>query len=153
MAMPAGGCNLPGMTGSAPAIVSSVDLQAMPTAVNIDNRPGPDAVQAMVYLYELDQPKPGNVRTVEAQGNLEFLLYDGNVSAERLEGERPMQVFEFTPQQLGLYKTRGMAGVGYGVQLAWERPPRAPTVTLIARYNQGGRTVYSAPVGIAVRLE
>ena len=134
------GCG--GLTTKADAI----ELQVMPAAISADGSGTPNAIVVMAYLYQLVQPQP-----VEAAGTLEMLLFDGNLSGQALESAKPLQTWRFGRADLVRFRTRGLPGWGYGMQLVWTQRPSSNMVTVQARYVQGdGKTLRSAPVTISV---
>lgn len=133
------------------AQVSQVDLQVMPTAINFDDRPGPDGLRAMVFLYQVHSD--GKVETVLGEGTLELVLFDGRIEESAILSTAPLHVWKFTSPELRPFSRRGMVGWGYGFpQLLWgQDAPTKSVVTLVARFTGAGRTVYSAPVAIPTR--
>jgi hypothetical protein len=141
------GCAEPGPSATT---VAAVDMQSLPSAINIDGRDGPDAVQVIVYLYHPSKPAP-----MVAQGPLEFLLYDGRLTQDAMAKATPLQTWRFGPSELPRYRARGMPGYGYAFQLAWTQgQPRSANVTVVARYTEpGGRTVQSAPTVVGLTAQ
>lgn len=138
------GCAPGGASGAGSVI--AVDLQALPAAVNFDARPGPDGLEVMVYLYEQQRPQPA-----EANGIIEFLMYDGKIPQDKLMTAGPMQAWSFGPAQLVGARSKGLAGTGYAFQLSWKQVPAGNRVTVLARYTPiAGEPIYSAPVAISV---
>lgn len=133
------------------AQVSQVDLQVVPTAINFDDRPGPDGLRAMVFLYQVYSG--GKVETVMGDGTLELVLFDGRVEESAILSTAPLHVWKFSSPELRPFARRGMVGWGYGFpQLPWGKDaPTKSVVTLVARFTGAGRTVYSAPVTIPTR--
>jgi hypothetical protein len=145
------GCGAAGRDRAAPKPsggIQVVNLQAMPTAVNWDDAPGPDGLRVRVYLFEVDRSEP-----VQAKGALEFLLYEGTVRAGDLGAARVVRTWRFDRGELPAYAARSLAGWGYVFALGWGREvPAAGTITLVARYvPAGGEAVASSPVAIAVK--
>lgn len=130
--------------------VDAVQLMTPPTAMNWDDRPGPDGVPVTVYLFRLDDPQPVTLRS----GNLDFLMFEGRVGREALSTE-PFQTWSFTAEELRSALSRTMVGHCYQIPLAWTvKPPRTNNITLVARYRPvSGDPVYSAPTAISVRAE
>lgn len=140
----------PEKVGSLPprtvAEVDSILLQALPAAVNWDDRPGPDGLQVRVLFF-----RRGRALPVTVSGMLEFALYEGNVARDT-PAAQPFHTWRFSDRQLTGYLTRAPAGWGYGMPLAWgSRAPGTGTVTLVGKYiSPDGRALLSAPVAIAI---
>lgn len=146
-----GGCEPPGkVSRMMPPPVADIDrlgVHVGATAVSWDDKPGPDGVFVRVYCYQLHQPK-----TVTVKGVLEFLLYEGKLSAGTIDKAKPFQVWKFTGKELPAHAVRSMVGWGYAMQLAWdEKVPKTGRITLIARYiSATGVKIFSAPVSISM---
>ena len=149
------GCGPPGGgrgVGSSPPrpveTVDVVDLRAAPVALNWDDQPGPDGVEAYVYLYQQAHPLP-----VTVDGTLEFLLFEGKVSQGSVRTMNPFCVWPFAGQQLNRHLVRGVAGWMYVVRLPWgTNVPKTEMVTLAVRYHlPKGEPRYSSPVPIAMK--
>lgn len=147
------GCGAPAPTAGpvrqTPPPVERVDvvqLWALPTAVNFDDEKAADGVQAQVYLFLADQPMP-----VTVSGKLELVLYDGTVAPDDLAAAKPLHVWSFEGQTLQPRAHYTVYGWCYTFgDLLWGKDhPTHPTVTLTARYSNGGRTIYSMPVTIS----
>lgn len=130
--------------------VDQITLLALPTALNWDNRPGPDGVQTIIHLFQQGPREP-----VLASGTLEFLLYEGRVSREELAAAKPFHIWPFTASEIEPYLGRSKAGWGYALRLPWgPKVPQSGSVTLAVRYTPlgaGGPTLYSAPTVIAMK--
>ena len=128
--------------------VDRVDFWAVPpAAINWDEIPGADGVQARVYLFRADRPDP-----VLVKGGLEFLMYAGRAQQGTLPPAEPLKAWSFTADDLVAQRARSMVGWGYAAQLGWGKDvPTAPVITLRARYQPPkGPPVYSAPISIAM---
>ncbi len=146
---------LPSVTGCVPPNGSEgprpvtriewIDLHVMPTAVNLDDVPGPDGLRAQVFLYQLARPEP-----VTVDGTLEMLLYEGNIPAASLDKHEPFHVWRFDAAELRGMLIRKLGLWGYSMELRWgRRAPTAAAVTLEARYSRpGGKTIHSVPSAI-----
>ncbi|MBE3132368.1 MAG: hypothetical protein IMZ55_02765 [Acidobacteria bacterium] len=111
--------------------VDRIDLfAAPPAAINWDNVPGVDGIQARVLLYQFDQPQP-----VLAKGSMEFAIYEGRLERESGETAQPLRVWRFTTEQMASYRFRGLFGWGYAVRLGWGREvPATSVITLSVQY-------------------
>jgi len=118
---------------------------APPAAINWDEIPGPDGVQARVFLFQLERPE-----SVLVNGALEFMMYAGRVRQGDAPPTEPLKVWNFTGDDLAARRIRSMVGWGYAAQLGWgEDVPTAPVITLQVRYQSPtGPTIYSAPISI-----
>jgi hypothetical protein len=128
--------------------VDAVNLQALPAAVNWDDRPGPDGLRTRVYLFQVERSEP-----LTANGSLDFLLYAGNVTRDDLPELEPVETWHYERDRVPRYAVRSLAGVGYAFSLEWgPQAPEADSVTLVARYTpHGGEPVESSPVAIAMK--
>ena len=120
---------------------------APPAVINWDEKPGPDGVQAWVWMIRVDRPEP-----VLVKGTLEFMMYSGRVQRGEAPPSEPLKVWNFTPDELAACRVRSIRGWGYAAQLGWGKDtPTVPVITLQARYQPpSGPTVYSAAISIAM---
>lgn len=120
--------------------VDRIELFSSIAAINFDSEPTPDGIQVRVLLYQLSQPHPVLVR-----GTLDFLLFEGKISAAEFSASRPFRRWRFDAEILPRYLARSIVGWGYAMELRWpERAPRAGRITLVARYESPqGRIVHS----------
>ncbi len=133
-----------------PEAVSRVDkatVLTIPTAVNLDNVPGPDGLRVQVYLFQYDRAEP-----VAVDGTIEFLLYEGKIGLGDLRTLEPFGFWQYDAESLKSHLMRGMIGWGYTMQLNWgEHTPRSRVVSLAVRYvPDRGKEVYSSPTTIEV---
>ena len=127
-------------------VVDRVDFWAAPpAAINWDEIPGPDGVQARVFLFQMNRADP-----VLVSGSLEFLMYPGRIRQGEPPPADPLKVWTFSGDQLAANRARSMVGWGYAAQLGWGKDvPTVPIITLRARYQPlDGPVVYSAPISI-----
>ena len=128
--------------------VDRVDFWAAPpAAINWDQVPGPDGINARVFLFKADRPD-----TVLAKGTLEFMMYAGRVRRGTAAPAEPLRVWTFAGDELPAHRVRSLVGWGYATQLGWgEDVPTAAVITLSARYQPvNGPVVYSAPISISM---
>ena len=120
---------------------------APPAAINWDEVPGPDGVQARVFLFQANRPEP-----VLVTGTIEFLMYVGRVERGVVPLSEPLKTWRFTGDELAGLRVRDMIGWGYAARLGWGRDvPKAPVVTFRVRYQPPqGPPVYSAPISMAL---
>jgi len=129
-------------------LVDRVTLMSLPTAVNLDQDPGPDAVMVQAHLFKNNQPAP-----VLVNGKLQFLLYENRVTRSELHALSPHLVWTYSGAKLERHKTQTWVGWGYSAKLRWgSKPPTSKAVSLAARYiSDRGAVVYSSPVVISMR--
>lgn len=102
-----------------------------PTAVNWDNLPGPDGLQAQIHFFRLDEDL-----AVTIAGTLEMALYEGRAGPREIEREPPLHVWKYEGDGLRRRLAKTLVGWGYGVRLGWgDRCPKSGSVTLLARYH------------------
>ncbi len=141
-----------GVSSTAPVPrVDAVILRALPAAVNLDDKPGPDGINVSVNLFRTDKPLAVKLQA----GVIELLMYDGKISATELARAEPVKVWRYPA---GLFSRAGSdAAVGYTyrVALAWgKNTPSKNTVTISARLLRPGRSpLYAMPsiISIGVR--
>ncbi len=152
------GCGGPGGRGSlrppAPTVdVAGFSLSSSPTALNWDDKPGPDGVIARVQFFRLGAND--EVRSVPVKGELEFLLFDSKLSAAEVTQAQPSTIWRFPAEDLPNFLGKQMGMWAYQMQLDWrKKPPKASIVTLVARWKKpGGGWKYSDPTLVAVALK
>jgi hypothetical protein len=140
-----GGAAAPGSGG-----VVVVNLQAMPTAINWDNNPGSDGLRCRVYLFG---PDPHHPESMSAEGDLDFLIYEGAISHDEIATSQAVYEWHFSRAALQAQQVRSIAGMGYAFSLPWgDKVPTSPTITLVARYTApGAKAAYSSPVAIVMK--
>ena len=148
----AGGCEPPGkVSRTMPPPVAQVDRLDVhvvgAAAVNWDDKPGPDGVVVRVYFYQYHQPK-----TVTVNGVLEFMVFEGSLSASTIDKAVPFKIWKFPADELPAFAVRSTVGWGYAIQLAWDKDvPKTRRITLVARFvSPTGAEIFSAPVSIPV---
>lgn len=148
-----GGCDFnaptpPSKSHTPPEPVGHVDrvsIFAMPTAVNLDEIPGPDGIRIQVYFYRVDQDMP-----VTVKGTVEVLMYEGQLRAGDLLKSRPFFTWGLTPGSMVQNLYRSAYGWHYAFDLRWDRPPQSSNVTIIARYTAPGEApIYTDALSIA----
>lgn len=144
------GCNsAASISATPPPAVGQVDsilVQTLPAAVNWDGQPGPDGLEARVYLFQYDRKLP-----VAAKGTLEFTVYEGILRAEGIAEAKPFYSWRFDGETLKEHLTRSAVGWGYTVRLGWgAAAPAASAVTLLSRYlPPEGRPIVARPITLA----
>ena len=108
-----------------------IELEASPpSAVNLDNEPGADGVILKMRLYNLQQPLAFTLN----QGEIEFLLYEGNVKERDLAVAQPINIWRIQANQMKPYASKTLVGFQYVITLTWlDRAPQSSTITVIAR--------------------
>ncbi len=142
-----GGCasrRSEGSAGGRP--VERLDLFLLPLALDLDGRPGPDALGARVYAGS----RRSAIGAPLTSGRLEMLLFDGVVRADELGQATPLRVWSYEGGKLAAYAQKTSIGTGYRFILSWgEQAPRKERITLVARYTApDGFVVTSAPGSI-----
>ncbi len=129
--------------------VDSVNLWVRPTAMNWDDRPGPDGVQVQVYFFRRDAE---HKLPLTVSGSVDMILYEGNVKRSEMSAAKPFHTWRFSPAQMKGFLSRGMAGWCYTLTLPWgATAPQADTVTLTAKYTApAGAALYAAPASISM---
>ena len=134
------GCQLSGLgglSGSSPRPAKQVDevfvRLSPPTAMNWDDRPGPDGLQTRVNFFRHDEDL-----SVAVDGTLEFELYEGRASAQAAADREPFHVWRFENGELERHLGKTIIGWGYEMRLPWDNPPKTSSVTLVARHRSSG---------------
>lgn len=128
--------------------VDAISLQAMPTAVNWDDQPGPDGLQIRLHLFQQTQPMP----VVLERGQLEAVIYEGRVKAKQLSAAKPFYKWDYSAGALNRVKSKSIVGWGYRLSLGWnENVPKTDTITLSVRLmNPNGAPLYAKPIYLAM---
>ena len=153
-----GGCNTsmtPSDQSPAPAgHVDHVQLFVLPTAINMDDVPGPDGISIEIMFFQLSQGADGKVvnKTVPISGCVEVVMFDGQVRAGDIATASPLKVWRFAPGQIGPYLNRSALGYYYAMALPWgKNEPKATSVTVIVRYQPPNeQPMYSESLAVAV---
>ncbi|MEX2216762.1 MAG: hypothetical protein WD768_21790 [Phycisphaeraceae bacterium] len=110
--------------------VDHIELEASPSAVNLDSEPGPDGVMLKVRLYTLKQP----LAFMLERGEIEFLLFEGNVKEHELSTTPPLNTWRIGAAQMRPFAGKVAVGTQYVLTLTWlERAPSTSTITVVAR--------------------
>ncbi len=128
--------------------VDKMELESFPSAVNLDDVPGPDGVSLKLRLYNLDTP----LAFALTQGDMEFVLYEGSIRETEIGGATPFHIWRFTARQIGQSGRKTIVGWQYAMSLNWEtNVPTTSTVTLVARIPRpGAGPIYAKPVHLAM---
>ena len=118
-----------------------------PTAMNWDDTPGPDGLQARVHFFRADEDLAVTIR-----GTLELALYEGRVGDRALVDEKPFRTWKYEGDVLRSHLEKTLVGWGYGMRLGWgHQPPASGSVTVLARYHsQEGQVKTSRPLHVAL---
>jgi len=137
----------PAVQGPSPTI-DKLELQALPTVVNLDDKPGADGVQVKLYLWRIEEP----LAVALERGTVEFLLYEGRVPRAKLHATEPARTWAYSAGQLRRFAGRSLVGSAYALALTWgDQPPRSSTVTLSARLLRPDATpLYADPLNLAM---
>jgi len=143
------GCASTGGTTSSG--IDQIHLFGLPSALNLDNVPGPDAFS--IRIFASSAAKARGVAIV--QGTLDIVLYDGAFAAGQAIAVPPLRTWSFSPQQLKALANENRLGTGYEFTLPWAgTPPRRNRVTVLARYRPPGRPpVVSGPSAITLTVQ
>ncbi len=122
--------------------ITELNLVAMPVPVRVGARPRIDGIEVKIYAADSDHPKAQPIR----QGNLDLLLYDGQLGGNLSETNRPLHAWSFPPAELATRVFTSAAGTGYFFTLSWGKDrPQSNAVTVVARFRpKQGPPVYSS---------
>lgn len=130
--------------------ISELHLFGLPSAVDLDGRPGPDGITVRIFASTATEPRGVPIRS----GTLEILLFDGPLPPGQPLPSKPLHVWSLTPQQLLPLASESKLGTGYQLTLPWTgTPPTRASVSVIARHttSASARPVFSGPASISMR--
>ena len=131
--------------------ITELHILALPTALNLDDRPGPDAAAVKVYAIPQGSARAGLIR----EGTLEVLAYPGTLDLTQ-ELPAPFHTWTFTPADLVPFRFEAALGTGYNLVLSCA-PKAFPNerLTLVGRYllRPDARPVYSPPNVVAASFQ
>jgi len=139
---------MPGKTPPPPSSrIDKIVVQSAPTAVNWDQRPGPDGLVVSVHLFNDSSDLP-----VLGKGTMEFKLYEGTLGEGQLAEAKPLMEWRYSGSLLANCVFRSPIGWGYGMQLGWgSNAPKTESVTLTATYAPPtGPAIAAKPIVIPV---
>ena len=128
--------------------VDKIELESFPSAVNLDEVPGPDGVSLKLRLYSLDTP----LAFALSQGDMEFVLYEGSIKEAEIGAAVPFHIWRFSAKQISQSGRKTIVGWQYAMSLNWDtNVPTSSTVTLVARIPRPGTgPIYAKPVHLAM---
>ncbi len=135
---------------TAPGAIAELNLLTLPTALNLDGRPGPDAVAVKVFAIPHGGSRGAPLRT----GTLEITAYSGTL-AQAAPLPAPFHSWIFAPSDLAPQRSDTALGIGYDLVLSWSPKPLPPgRLTLLATYLAPDRPpVVSPPNHVAAAFE
>jgi len=144
------GCQLAGLSSSSPRPAKQVDevfvRLSPPTALNWDDRPGPDGLQARVNFFRHDDDL-----SVPVDGTVEFELFEGRTSEKSVAEKQPFYTWRFENGELERHLSKTIVGWGYEMRLPWDRPPKVSSITLVTRHRSSeGKVRTSKPLFLAL---
>lgn len=128
--------------------VDKMELESFPSAVNLDEKPGPDGVTLKLRLYSLDTP----LAFALTQGDMEIVLYEGSIREQEIGSAKPFHIWRFSAKQMSQSGRKSIVGWHYAMSLNWgDNVPTTSTVTLVARIPRPNSTpIYALPVHLAM---
>jgi len=124
-------------------------MVAPPSAINWDEKPGPDGVRVKIYLFQGNGAK-GAIGL--KKGTIELMLFDGRITIGQIDEAVPTHRWRYTAAQLkgALNKTQG--GYAYGLALPFEQKvPQKDIITVWARIPRPeGGPIRSRPVHLTM---
>lgn len=128
--------------------VDKMELESFPSAVNLDDLPGPDGVSLKLRLYNLDVP----LAFALTQGEIEFVLYEGSIKEAEIGGAEPFYIWKFSSEQIAQSGRKTVVGWQYALSLNWlTTVPKTSVVTLVARIPRpDGGPIYARPVHLTM---
>ena len=131
--------------------VQAIALSSQPTAINLDNIPGPDGVQIQIVFWNTlsDVPKAVTLQ----QGQLECLIFEGRVPPNQLNQAKPKINQAYSAGQLNRFIKKHIVGYRYNMMMQWDSTnvPKGSTITLTARLlRPGGNPLYAKPIYLSL---
>ncbi|HAM73689.1 MAG TPA: hypothetical protein DCM86_18805 [Verrucomicrobiales bacterium] len=128
--------------------IGEVVLFAVPVAVELDDKPGPDGIAVRVYASAVGKARGIPIRS----GTLEIQMFDGVLKPGEPISQAPRRSWKFKADQLRSIASTSQLGVGYRFALAWQdTPPAGSHVSVLARYlPPKGAPLQSPPSGISI---
>jgi hypothetical protein len=121
------------------------------SAINWDQKPGPDGVRVKLYLFQINGSK---VNATELQrGTIELLLFDGRFSIHQLPDIKPLQKWQYSAHQMKDASNVTAAGPAYGLALPFgKKLPKSDVITVSARVLQpNGSAMYARPIHLTMK--
>ncbi len=142
----AGPAGKPGTPVAGVGPVRELNLLAMPSALNLNDKPGADGVAVKVFAVRQGGMKGVPIRS----GWIEVLAYEGTF--EDAPPTKPFHEWRLNPDQLARSEIKTLMGTGYYLVLDWSpHILHGNRATIIARYlSDSGAPVTSAPSYVAV---
>jgi hypothetical protein len=139
----------PAPSPSADAI-REINLLVMPTALNLDGQPGPDAVAVKIFAASATHAQAIPIR----DGLLEIAAYSDTLPVDPSVPATPFHLWRFTSAELARHASTTLLGTAYNLTLSWS--PKTLTgnrLTLVARHlPPDGTPVSSAPGFVATAV-
>ncbi len=132
---------------SGPVSIDKLNLLAAPIAMNLDGRPGPDAVAVKVYAGNARQPRPVAITA----GTLELLAFEG-LLGKTTNVQTPFKTWTFTASELRRLQFQASIGIGYEITASFiGQKPNSDKLTVLARYRPDAtHEIYSSPSTISL---
>jgi hypothetical protein len=133
--------------GGAP--IQEINLLAVPVALNLDEKPGPDGFAIKIYAGNRNRPKPFPIE----DGKIDILMFDGIPGVTENASPKPRRVWTYTAEELKPFEIQTSIGIGYQVAERWgDAKPVNGQIAVVVRYSPPqGRPITSAPSVIAAR--
>ena len=127
--------------------VDNINLHTSPSAMNWDNQPGTDGIEARIYFFRVDTSQAISLNA----GTLEFVMYPGRVPAEQLSEATPIRTWRFTARDMQRRRNKTVIGWAHQFRLSFDdQRPNASAVTVTARLMRpNGKLLYAMPVQLA----
>ena len=120
--------------------IAYLHLLVPPTALDLDLRPGADAVAVKLFATSPRSPRPVPIQ----RGTIEFLAYEG--TPYQIQTNQPFHRWTFTASQLRTYQIQTAIGPGYELILSWGRKViRSRFLTILARYHTPNGKIITSP--------
>ena len=142
------GCRTLSPTTRAP--IDQLHLLVTSVALNMDSKPGPDGVGVRIYASH----RGTTTALPITQGDLEILMFDGDVPLEDLLKQKPLHTWSYPASKLKPHLQETSIGTSYRFAALWGGDkPRTDRAIFLARYTPpGGQPVYSAPGSVPISV-
>lgn len=125
------------------SLVTAINVQTAPTAVNWDGVPGPDGLQVRLFLFGADGAESKRF----SRGSIDFMLFEGRISDAQVLTTEPLVKWSFTAKEMEAVGGQGMVGWSYEPRLGWgSHVPKTRSISLVVRVRQpDAKAILSPP--------
>jgi len=121
------------------------------SAINWNEKPGPDGVRIKIFLWRKEGTRWDAVAL--KRGTIELTLYDGKFETYQLPDIKPSHKWRYSADQIKKAVNVRPVGKVYGFALGFgKKLPKADIITVSVRIlNPGGSPMYAEPVHLTMK--